>query len=325
MFCAALLMPSRSRHPEMKRGTLSYFVAALVALVVFLAAATYAINHVSQARIRTIEIEKVADLEAFYSEVDYTLAAVKTDDAPVPQIDLVAFPDNWLELDGSPRRSKLFLKSILPLALLSNATIADDRQRLKTMQDELASDATPSRRDRSWLDDMVVQYRIDPAILDDDPANTISALLPRVDGIPASLVLAQAAIESGWGSSRFAHEGNALFGQWTFNGEGMVPEGGQRHDTNRVAAFPELLSSVESYMLNLNSHDAYDGFRTMRAQQRAAGDALDGYTLATKLTAYSEKGGDYVTSLQSLMSQHDLTALRDAELVPDGPVYTLNP
>lgn len=309
----------------MQRGTFPFFVAAVVALIVFLAAATYVIGHVSQARIRTIEIEKVRDLETFYSEIEYTLAAVRTENAPVPRIDLTAFPDNWLDLDGSPRRSRLFLKSILPLALLSNAEIADDRQRLIAMQDELASGKSLSKRDLSWLGDQVVQYRVDPTTLDDDPETTIGALLPRVDGIPVSLVLAQAAIESGWGSSRFAHEGNALFGQWTFNGEGMVPEGGQRHDTNRVAAFPELLSSVEAYMLNLNSHDAYAGLRDLRASQRAAGGSLDGYALATKLTAYSEKGDAYVASLQTLMNQHDLTALRDAALVPDGPVYTLNP
>jgi Bax protein len=309
----------------MKNRTFATFIVALIALVLVLASAIYAIRHVSQARIRTIEIEKVDDLETFYSEIDYTLDGVRNDGAPVPRIDLTAFPDNWLDLDGSPRRSRLFLESILPLALLSNDALADDRQRLTTMQGELASGTTLSSRDRSWLGDMVVQYRIDPTTLDDDPVTTVNTLMPRVDGIPASLVLAQAAIESGWGSSRFTHEGNALFGQWTFNGEGMVPEGGQRHDTNRVAAFPELLSSVESYMLNLNSHKAYEGFRTMRAQQRAAGDTLDGYALATQLTAYSENGGAYVTSLQALMSQHDLTALRDAALDPDSLVYTLNP
>jgi Bax protein len=309
-------MPSHS-------GTV--FVLTMAGMALLLVVTFLGVAQVSQSRVRTVEIEKALDLEFFYSEIGYTLAAVRNEGASVPAVDLTAFPDNWLTLDASPRRSRLFLKSILPLALIANEAIAQERARLETVQDVLNNGKPLSRRDETWLADTLQRYGLDSTVLDKGSDAAAAALLPRIDAVPVSLVLAQAAIESGWGSSRFAYEGNALFGQWTYNGEGMVPDGGQRQGFNRVASFPDLLSSVEAYMRNLNSHEAYAAFRDLRAQQRKAGEALDGYALATKLTAYSEKGEAYVTSLQQLITQHNLTDLREAKLVANGPVYTLNP
>ena len=147
----------------------------------------------------------------------------------------------------------------------------------------------------------------------------------RVDEVPVSLVLAQAANESGWGTSRFAAEGNALFGQWSFGGSGMLPSE-QRASLGdyRVAAFESPLLSVIAYMRNLNTHNAYARLRELRAAARAAGEEPSGYELAAGLDRYSERGQDYVDELRSMI---DFNGLRptDETYLAEEPVYLLVP
>jgi uncharacterized FlgJ-related protein len=147
----------------------------------------------------------------------------------------------------------------------------------------------------------------------------------RVDEVPVSLVLAQAANESGWGTSRFASEGYALFGQWSFGGSGMLPEA-QRQTLGdyRVAAFESPLMSVIAYMRNLNTHAAYARLRELRANARTAGQPLIGYDLAGGLDRYSERGQEYVDDLHAMI---ETNLLRDADFtyLAPGPVYLVVP
>lgn len=181
-------------------------------------------------------------------------------------------------------------------------------QELLTKQDNLSS------QERSWLEQLATDYGVDVASYPN--RNELEeALLPRVDIIPASLVLAQAAEESGWGTSRFAFSGNALFGQWTWGGKGIRPEQ-QREGKGdyKIAAFEAPLESVQAHARNLNSHHAYLQFRIKRAQLRADNRLVTGYELAGALTRYSERGQDYVKSLRSIISYNNLDDADDAYL-----------
>ena len=139
-------------------------------------------------------------------------------------------------------------------------------------------------------------------------------MLRRVDTIPLSLSAAQAAIETAWGTSRFVHEGNALFGERTYDPSvpGMkVPN----RTAFRVRSFPTLYDSVMQYANNLNTHEAYERFRTLRASQRIHGKSLDPNALASTLELYSEKGGWYTDTLVSIMrfnGFYDLDAIHVA-------------
>ncbi|MGK2907996.1 MAG: glucosaminidase domain-containing protein [Desulfuromonadales bacterium] len=150
-------------------------------------------------------------------------------------------------------------------------------------------------------------------------------LLRRVDTVPPSLVLAQAAEESGWGTSRFAVEGNALFGMWTWGEEGITPVKQRSGLGNyKIASYKTPLQSVIAYMHNLNTHQAYKKLRSRRAELRNAGSKVTGWDLASTLTKYSERGQAYVDSLRSMIKGNKLQSADDAFL-GDGPTILLIP
>ena len=158
---------------------------------------------------------------------------------------------------------------------------------------------------------------VDEAALDE--------LMLRVDAVPVSLALAQCAEESGWGTSRFAAEGNALFGQWSWGGEGIKPlQQREGMGDYRIAAFETPLHSVMAYMKNLNTHNAYAGLRVRRAELRAKGERMSGFELAKTLDKYSERGAAYVESLHGIMRVNQLDPADDAFL-GDGPTIWLIP
>jgi Bax protein len=145
----------------------------------------------------------------------------------------------------------------------------------------------------------------------------------RVDVVPPSLALGQAAYESGYGTSRFAREGNALFGQWTYGGKGMQPrEKRASKGDYGVAAYDWPLESVRAYMRNLNSHRAYQGLRDKRAAARSRGRAPTGDELADALTSYSERGAEYVKTLKGIMSTNEL-AVADNATLQDAPAILI--
>jgi Bax protein len=143
-------------------------------------------------------------------------------------------------------------------------------------------------------------------------------LRERVDAVPPSLALAQAAIESGWGGSRFAQSGNALFGQWTWKGQGIVPSRRNAGASHKIKSFGHLMEAVWGYVNNLNSHRAYRGLRERRLALSAAGRRLSGAELAGALAQYSERGDAYIGDLLSIIRQNGLEAFDSASLENSG-------
>lgn len=129
----------------------------------------------------------------------------------------------------------------------------------------------------------------------------LRAYLRKIDIIPPSLALAQASLESGWGKSRFAREANNLFGQWTYTGNGMVPENREEGKIHTIRIFRDLEDSVENYMLNLNIGWAYTEFRQKRYELRQKNETLDGYLLSETLLEYSSAGQVYVDDLKTMI------------------------
>ena len=140
----------------------------------------------------------------------------------------------------------------------------------------------------------------------------------RMDEIPVSMAIAQAAKETGWGTSRFALEGNALFGQWTWSGEGLKPIDAGNNTTHKVMKFKVLQASVKAYQRNLNTHSSYKNFRSARAELRDAGKELDSILLSEYLDKYAETGKEYVKILQKIIKQNNLKDFDDARLLPSS-------
>jgi Bax protein len=139
-----------------------------------------------------------------------------------------------------------------------------------------------------------------------------------MDEIPVSLAIAQAAKETGWGTSRFAQEGNALFGQWTWSGEGLKPKDAGEDKSHKVMKFNVLQASVRAYQRNLNTHSTYKDFRKARAEFRDLGKSLDSLELSKYLNKYAETGNQYVEVLQKIILQNKLKDFDDAKLLPSS-------
>lgn len=247
-------------------------------------------------------------LADYHRELGYSLDDVRKAGQPVPRVMLAELPVDLAKVEPTPLRKRLFIEGLLPVVLGVNERIADDRARLASLLVRQTGGEALSMREQIWLADMAARYG----------SEDTAELLRRVDVVPVSLAIAQAAIESGWGSSRFAQEGNALFGQRVYGanrtGSGMQPAGLTGADFG-VRGFETLSDAVAAYADNLNSFPAYDGLRAVRAGLRAQGRAPDGLTLAGSLLRYSELGGHYVSQVRDLIRANNLAALDKARLV----------
>lgn len=232
------------------------------------------------------------------ARLQYDLDAVRRGEAHVPAVFATALPKQLPEIRETRVRKRMFISLVLPLILESNTRIAMKREHLRT----IAAKSSMSTEDRLWLEELAWDYEVDPARND-----LIDRLLTRVDIIPPSLAIAQSITESGWGTSRFAHSGRALYGQRTWSrGKGIVPNQRRAGERYEVRAFRSLLESVESYMRNLNTHPAYAAMRTQRALDRAKGLPLNGTTLAGGLFRYAETGQQYINDLRAIMRANRL-------------------
>ena len=195
---------------------------------------------------------------------------------------------------------------MLPLILEENKKIKIERKTLFSILNKNSN----SQEERNWLRSKFKQY----GVVNRD----LTTLKIRMDEIPVSLAIAQAAKETGWGTSRFAQQGNALFGQWTYDGEGIKPAGSDAGDTHKVMKFKILKASVRAYQRNLNTHKSYKKFRKVRAIQRDVYGSLNSLELANHLDKYAETGTDYIKILKQIIEQNKLTDFDDAKILPSS-------
>jgi Bax protein len=274
------------RHPRLSwlaRGTL---VAALGAFT-FTAWAQYRQN------------SPINELPAFIAEIS----------EPEPELESAVseLPD-FESFNDTQARKDAFFSFLTTYVERENNTITETRALLEPMWQVASSGQRLSDVEYLLMLDIAERYRLDAAELSD--RQVLQELMERVDIIPTSLVLAQAANESAWGMSRFAREGNNIFGQWCFDtGCGLVPARRGKNATHEVRAFASIEESVNSYFLNLNTNNSYQDLREMRAQMRAQGRALDSLVLARGLTRYSQRGMAYVSELQDIIRVNRLGAL----------------
>lgn len=213
-----------------------------------------------------------------------------------------ALPD-FASISDVRRRKQGFFDALRPLVRAANERVRKQRLRVVGLYETARDPGAWSEDDTAWLKGVCREYRVDAAELPSEAA--FRKLLMRIDIVPPELALAQAAIESAWGTSRFTREGNNLFGQWCFQeGCGIVPRRRPEGATYEVAVFTDPVGSMRSYIRNLNSHPAYRQFRVLRYEQRLNGDTPDGHTLAQGLHKYAGIGMTYVDRLRTLIRQN---------------------
>lgn len=240
--------------------------------------------------------------------LDLSLPGVRRGETAVPPVYLGRFPAKLAGLRDAKQRKAMFIKTVLPLVLRVNDEVRATRRRMLSLIARQRAQGKLSAGERGFLNYLALRY--------DVAAGDFEGLIRRVDVVPASLALAQGAEESGWGTSRFARKGNAVFGQRTFRkGGGLVPlqrAAGQRYE---VKAFNNLYTSVRSYVFNLNTHFAYRKFRQKRAAFHRAGQPLDSYALIGALQSYSERGDKYIRTIRVIMRANRLHEFDKARLL----------
>jgi len=237
-----------------------------------------------------------------FEDLGYDLKGVRAGQKVKP-IYLTKLPKDLNSLGSTNKKRDLFIKIILPLVLYENEKITEDRNKLFKILGKNFNTAG----ERVWLKRRFKEYKV----TDQD----LTKLKMRMDIIPVSLALAQAANESGWGTSRFALEGNALFGQWTWSKKGITPENKDPNKSHKVLQFQILKASVKAYKNNLNTHNAYREFREARALLRQENKKIDGLLLTKYLKNYASIGDKYVTILESIIKKNSLTDFDKANLL----------
>ena len=246
---------------------------------------------------------KTETVLSLFDDVQYDLKKVRYEKTVRP-IYFTQFPKDLDEILDTKLKKDTFIKIVLPLVVAENQKILNDRIKYKKITRK--KDAARNKKEKLWLDTKLKEYKV--------KNKDITELNKRMDIIPISIALAQAAKESGWGTSRFALEGNAIFGQWTWTGTGIAPLDRSKEQNHRILRFPILRASVKAYKNNLNTHKGYKSFREKRFSLRSKNKLISGPKLIHTLDNYAETGKEYTKTLAKIIDQNSLTDFENVKL-----------
>ncbi len=209
-------------------------------------------------------------------------------------------------INQTPARKEQFLAMLRPLVDEKNAKLLKSRERLLKIKAEWETRQTITGVNKRNLEKLREKFHVTYETYPEDD-KAIEILLLRVDAIPSSMVLAQAAVESGWGTSRFAEEAHNLFGQWCYKpGCGLIPEQRRSGAKHEVKKFNNVEESLTAYFNNINTHNAYRSWRQLRAQLRDQPQAFTGVTMVAELGKYSGRGAAYINELRNVIRSNRL-------------------
>ncbi len=230
--------------------------------------------------------------------------------------DVKALPD-FASIGQVPDRKKAFFEMLIPMVEWRNQQLGQLREDVQTMRSTLAAGKNLSGNQRDQLERLRIHFRVDEDNYP-DPSDALDELYKRVDILPMEMALAQAAAESGWGTSRFAREANNLFGQWCYRkGCGLVPNARSEDMSHEVQKFPTVNAAVSTYFRNINTNRAYREVREIRANQRAQGTTPTGMAMVEGLVRYSSRGQAYIEELKELIRYNELENVHEAWLTPE--------
>ena len=242
---------------------------------------------------------------SLFEDLNYDLSKIRKGKKVKPFY-ISLLPKDISLIEDIKERKELFIKIVLPLILQENEKIKEDREKLF----KVLAKKSNSKQERNWLKWKFKEYKI--------KNSDISELKIRMDIVPVSLAIAQAAIESGWGTSRFALEGNALYGQWTWSDNGLKPLENDEGQDHKVMRFKILTASIKAYKKNLNTHSGYIEFREARANLRNRNEKVTGLKLTQYLDKYSAQGKKYTEILKTTIKKNSLSDFENAKLLSTG-------
>jgi Bax protein len=236
-----------------------------------------------------------------FKDVKYDLRLVRSQKLVKP-IYFTQFPRDLDTLTSVELKKETFIKIVLPLVVAENERILADRKKLLILSNKKFT----TDLEKQWIRQKLLEYKV--------KRGDLKELLIRIDIIPTSIALAQAAKESGWGTSRFALEGNAIFGQWTWSGQGIAPLDRESNKKHKILKFPILRASVKAYQNNLNTHRSYSKFREKRLNLREKNKRISGLDLTDTLNNYAQTGAKYTKILNEIIKQNKLSDFEPVKL-----------
>ena len=261
----------------------------------------------NEKKIVEVKINSLDELRSLFKKYHYTNKDWQNGNREVPRLIFSGVSEKWIKASSHmpvQQKKQVFFRLMAPLVLISNENILAERKIVESAP--LSSTALLA---------IAKKYRLIKTELTSLSEAQRQQLLQRVDIMPPSLALAQAAEESGWATSRFTEEGNAFFGQWDFSGKGMAPKQQRKELGNYgLARFDSPLASVEGYMLNINTTGAYKKLRVLRAKLRQENKDITGLALAGTLDKYSERGQAYIDGLRTMIRYNKLADVDEAYL-----------
>ena len=258
-------------------------------------------NNIAEVILPDLNLKTQTVLNLF-KDADYDLGQVRNNKLVKP-IYFTQFPKDLNELQSNRLKKETFIKIVLPLVVAENEKILEDKAKLKLItKKKFTTDL-----EKQWLRQKLLEYKV--------KKGNINELTIRIDIIPTSIALAQAAKESGWGTSRFALEGNAIFGQWTWSGQGIAPLDRESNKKHKILKFPILRASVKAYQNNLNTHRSYSKFREKRFAMREKNKVIKGLELTDTLKNYAQTGTEYTKILNQIIKQNRLSDFEPVRLV----------
>ncbi|AQS37795.1 putative FlgJ-like protein [Shewanella psychrophila] len=274
-------------------------------------------DNIPTSEARDVVLDSLDDLITLFDSLDYNTQSWLKGNREVPRLTFEGVSDNWHKTSNEipvQQKKMVFFRLMAPLILVSNEKILLERQIVEA-----------AKLNDPELKRIALRYK---AITDASVQITQDIrlqLLNQVDILPPSLVLAQAAEESGWATSRFTLEGNAFFGQWDFSGKGMIPKQQRKELGNYgLARFDSPLASVEGYMFNLNTNNAYVKLRNLRTELRKSGHPITGPELAGTLDKYSERGQAYIDGIREMIRFNKLDQVDQAYLSSKPPLHLIS-
>ena len=245
-----------------------------------------------------------------FENLKYDLNSIRLGQSVKP-VYLSKLPKDLSKIKSTQKKKNTFIKIVMPLILYENNKILEERKKLF----KILGKQSNSRGEKLWLKRRLKDYKV--------TNEDIAELKLRMDIVPTSLAIAQAAKESGWGTSRFALDGNAMFGQWTWSKNGIEPSEKEKNQSHKILKFPMLRSSVKAYLNNLNTHRGYREFREKRAGLRKKNKNISGLDLADYLYNYAATGDEYIKILKKIIKQNELTDFDSSTLMNTGKLRSL--
>jgi len=264
--------------------------------------------------------DSAKDVARFFKNMDYDLTKIYEGRASVPRLFLKDIPDDFNRIRDPQKKKELFIKIMLPSVIKVNEELKKERAKFVALRAKMEKGVILDTKDKAFFEKICDKYKVSTTI---DGAEGNKIVLRKLDDkigeISVSMAIAQSINESAWGTSRFARHGNALFGEWTWDGTGIVPKGRPEGETYSVKSFKNIRDSIRSYARNLNSHDAYETVRQKRKIAIKHEKPLNGYNFAGGMVNYSARGMAYVTELRSIIKQNELQIFDSSTLDKQNP------